>query len=48
MVKMEDTTMAKRKVVFRSKRNKQTNGMKKREKFCGRKKKMMNEKEDQK
>ena len=38
VVKMEDTTMVKRKLVFFS-RNKQTNGMKKRERFCGRKKK---------
>ena len=38
VVKMEDTRMVKRKLVFCSQRNKQTNGMKKREKFCERKK----------
>ena len=36
VVKMEDTTMVKRKVVFVQKEE-QTDGMKKREKFCERK-----------
>ena len=36
---MEDTTMVKRKFVFCSQRNKQTNGMKKRKNFVGGKRK---------